>query len=245
MNCAICNKVSPNGEICEECKNAIKKSHGTIEHFKKEKKNKVKKDVSQKKIKEKILVIAIELAKKGYGALFVITVGSNVEYSKLIKQNIPPFSIFKPGADKLLKSIATIDGAVIINKEGMVENYGVMIKKSKPFVGYGTRHAAAMTACKNKNLVILCSEEERKVKIFRDGKFIMQVDALEKNIEKNIPELVTVLESVGAGFIGTVGTITLAPALGIALIPGVLIFGGSYYAIKAIIIHLKKSGIIK
>jgi DNA integrity scanning protein DisA with diadenylate cyclase activity len=191
-----------------------------------------------KKIQEKLLGLAVELARKGEGALFVI--GEDVKYSHLINQKIPKFSIFDRGSEKLLKSIATIDGAVIINKKGNVVAYGAMIKKAKPFIGYGTRHAAAMTASNGENISIMASEEERKVKIFKDGKFVMQLDALQKNIEKNIPQVSSFLESLGAGFIGTIGVAALAPALGLTLLPGVLIFGASYYAIKELINYIKK-----
>jgi len=186
-----------------------------------------------KKLEEKILKIAISIAKDGKGAIFVI--GTKVKYEKLLKQKFEPFSIFDEGAEKLVKSLGMIDGAVIIDKEGKVREYGVMIKKARAFLGYGTRHAAAITASKNKNTVILCSEEEQKVKIFKDGRYIMQIDALQKNVEKSVPKISTTLESLGAGFLGTIGVVSLAPALGIALIPGVLVFGGSYFAIKKII----------
>jgi len=191
-----------------------------------------------KKIEQKVLEIAVELAKKGEGALFVI--GDKVKYDSLIKQKIEKFNIFDNGAEKVLKSIATIDGAIIIGKNGDLIGYGVMIKRSKPYVGYGTRHAAAVTASEKGNISIMCSEEERKVKIFKDGKFIMQIDALQKNIEKEIPKVASFLESIGVGFIGVVGVTALAPALGIALLPGVIIFGVGYYAIKELTGHLKK-----
>ena len=61
----------------------------------------------------------------------------------------------------------------------------------------------------------------------------MQIDSLEKNVEKEIPLMSKVLESTGAGVIGTIGTVALAPTLGVALIPGIILFGGSYFAIKS------------
>ncbi|MEK6918123.1 MAG: DNA integrity scanning protein DisA nucleotide-binding domain protein [Nanoarchaeota archaeon] len=183
-----------------------------------------------KDIEEKILKIAIEIAKSGEGCLFVL--GENAKYEKLIKQKFTKLNIFENGAEKILKGLAVIDGAVIIDKKGNLTDYGVMIKNTKAFVGYGTRHAAAFTASKG-NIVILVSEEERKIKIFKEGKYLMQVDALQKNVEKSVPMMSKVLESTGAGLIGTIGAVTLAPTLGVALIPGVIIFGGGYYAIKS------------
>ena len=61
----------------------------------------------------------------------------------------------------------------------------------------------------------------------------MQIDSLEKNVETEIPLMSKILESTGAGVIGTIGTVALAPTLGVALIPGIILFGGSYFAIKS------------
>ena len=74
---------------------------------------------------------------------------------------------------------------------------------------------------------------ENYAKIFQDGKYMMQIDSLEKNVEREIPLMSKVLESTGAGVIGTIGTVAIAPTLGVALIPGIILFGGSYFAIKS------------
>jgi len=194
--------------------------------------------VNEKKVEEKILKIAIEIAREGNGALFII--GNNIKHQRLFRQKFEPFSIFDRGAEKLLKGLSVIDGAVILDKNGEVRKYGVMIKKTRAFIGFGTRHAAAISASKNGNTSILCSEEEKKVKVFKNGRYIMQVDALQRNVEKNISGISRMLETIGAGLIGTIGVSAIAPSLGITLIPGVLIFGGSYYAINKIIEKLRR-----
>jgi len=191
----------------------------------------------QKKIEEKILKIAIEIVREGKGALFII--GNKVERQRLFRQKFKPFSIFNAGADKVLKGLASIDGAVIIDKDGIVRDYGVMIKKTRVLIGHGTRHAAAITASKNDNTSILCSEEERKIKIFKNRRYVMQVDALQKGVENNVSGISRMLETIGAGVVGAIGVSTIAPSLGLTLIPGVLIFGGSYYALKKIIEKLR------
>ena len=108
-------------------------------------------------IEEKIIKISIEIAQSGEGALFVL--GENVKYKRLINKSFEELSIFDQGAEKILKGLAVIDGAVIINKDGKLIEYGAMISNPKPFVGFGTRHAAAVTASKNGNISILISEE--------------------------------------------------------------------------------------
>jgi len=61
---------------------------------------------------------------------------------------------------------------------------------------------------------------------------IMQIDALQKGVEKSIPPTVKILESVGAGTLGAIGTSILVPSLGLSLFPGVILFGSAYYLAK-------------
>lgn len=187
------------------------------------------------KIEERLIHIALKLARRGEGGLFVLVTGKKPPFKTLVKQNIKPFNATEIKNEKLVESLATIDGAVIINKDGNLIAYGVMIKSSIPFKGFGTRHAAALAASKENNVSILSSEEERKVKIFRNGRYIMQLDSLEKDIDKKVPTVSRFFESVGAGFLGTLGVATLLPGLGVTIIPGVIIFGGSYYALKSLL----------
>ncbi len=180
---------------------------------------------SRKELEEILIQTALRIAKRGEGALFIV---GDVEYETLIDQNVPPFkAVDNP---KLLESLALIDGAVIISKEGSVKAYGAMIKSTSTFRNYGTRHSAALTASKKQgNLAIIISEEDRKIRILKEGKIVMQIDALQKDIEKSVPNAIQFLESIGAGTIGTIGTGLLAPSLGITLLPGIIIFGSAYY----------------
>ena len=68
---------------------------------------------------------------------------------------------------------------------------------------------------------------------------IMQIDALQKNVENEVPQAVDLLESVGAGAIGTIGTTLLIPALGITLLPGIIVFGSAYYLGKILTKRLR------
>jgi hypothetical protein len=104
-----------------------------------------------------------------------------------------------------------------------------MINSKKVFKNFGTRHSAAISASKKGNTVVLVSEEDKQVRIFKEGKMIMQLDATRKDMEKNVGQAVDFLESVGAGTLGALGTSLLVPALGIYLVPGIVIFGSAYY----------------
>lgn len=183
-----------------------------------------------KKIEETLIQVGLRIAKRGEGALFVV---GTTDYEPLVEQSVPPFKI--TDNLKLLESLALIDGAVIIDKGGMMKAYGAMIKTTKTFKGYGTRHSAGLTAATGDNLVVLVSEEDRKVRIFKNEAMIMQLDALQKDVEQNIPGAMQVLESVGAGTLGALGTGLLVPALGLAFLPGVVVFGSAWYLGKLLL----------
>ena len=185
------------------------------------------KEAVQKKLKglEKVLIeVALRIAKRGEGALFVI---GHAEYTPLVEQSVASFNVCKNA--KLLESLALMDGAVIINREGMMEAYGARIKSRKVLKNFGTRHSAAVSASVGDNIVILVSEEDKKIRILKKGKMIMQIDALQRNVERSVSSAVDLLESIGAGTVGTIGTSILVPTLGLALLPGIIVFGSAYY----------------
>jgi hypothetical protein len=196
----------------------------------------MKKKVTEKKIEELLIEVGLKIAKRGEGALFVV---GDVEYSPLVNQDVPPFKVTEN--PKLLESLALMDGAVVIGHDAIMKAYGVMIKSRKTFKNFGTRHSAGLSASKKGNIVVLVSEEDKKVRIIKEGKMIMQIDALQKNVEKSVTPAVDLLESVGAGTIGTIGTTLLAPGLGIALFPGIVLFGSAYYLAKYIPKWARKS----
>lgn len=184
----------------------------------------VKKD-SMKELEECLIKVGLRIANRKEGALFVV---GKTKYSPLIEQTVPKFEAKKN--PKLLESLALIDGAVILNHKGVVEAYGVMIKTKTAYKNFGTRHSAAVTASQDKdNFVLLISEEDKKLRIFKEGKMIMQIDPEQKNVEKSISPAATILESIGVGTMGTIGVGLLAPALGITLLPGVVVFGAAHY----------------
>ena len=188
----------------------------------------MEKDNSAKEIEEKIIEVGLRIARRGEGALIVL---GNAKFKPLVEQKVPPLKI--TDNLKLLESLALIDGAVIINHEGVMENYGVMIESKETMQDYGTRHSAGLNASLNKGTTaFVISEEDRKIRIFKEGKIVLQIDALEKGIEKRTSEIGGILASVGAGTIGTLGLGVLIPNIGLTLIPGVLIFGSTYFLLK-------------
>jgi len=186
-------------------------------------------------LEEVLIQVGLRIAKRGEGALFVV---GEVEYKLLVDQNVPSFKVCEN--PKLLESLALMDGAVVINHEGFMTAYGAMIKSTRTFRNFGTRHSAGISASQKKgNLVVIVSEEDKKVRILKEGKMIMQIDALQKDVEKSVSGAVDVLETIGAGTIGAIGTGILVPTLGVALLPGIVVFGSAYYLGKLLHRRLK------
>jgi len=181
-----------------------------------------------KKLQEILIQIGLKIAKRGDGALFIV---GDVEYKPLVDQKVPPFRVVEN--PKLLESLALMDGAVVISRDGILKAYGVMVKSKKTLKNFGTRHSAGFSASEKKgNLVFIVSEEDKKIRILKEGKMIMQIDALQKNVDASVSRAVEVLESIGAGTVGAIGTSILVPTLGIAFLPGVILFGSAYYLIR-------------
>lgn len=190
----------------------------------------MKKEIT-KELEECLIKIGLKIAKRNEGALFVI---GKTKYSPLVEQTVPKFKAQKN--PKLLESLALMDGAVILDKDGIVKAYGARIESSITYKNHGTRHAAALGASKEKgNICILVSEEDKKIRIFKEGKMIMQIDPKEKNVENSISPATDILETIGAGTLGTIGASILAPSLGITLLPGVVVFGVAHYIGKRLL----------
>ncbi|MDO8467990.1 MAG: DNA integrity scanning protein DisA nucleotide-binding domain protein [Nanoarchaeota archaeon] len=191
--------------------------------------HKTKEEKDYTELQETLIQVGLRIAKRGEGALFVV---GKVSYKPLVEQRVPSFKVIEN--PKLLESLALMDGAVVIDEDGMMEAYGVRIKSTKIFKNFGTRHSAGISAATGSNLVVLVSEEDKKVRILKQGKMVMQIDALQKDVEKSVTQTVRVLESVGAGTLGAIGTSILAPTIGLALLPGVVLFGSAYYLTRFI-----------
>jgi hypothetical protein len=135
-----------------------------------------------------------------------------------------------------------MDGAVLIDAAGRLYGYGISIRSSNVLNGFGTRHAAGLSASLMGATAFVVSEEEKKIKVFKEGKMIMQIDALEKGIEHKTSEISNLLESIGIGALGFASITTLG-IIGVSFMSGVMVFGGSYYLISKLIDQIKKTNL--
>jgi hypothetical protein len=189
----------------------------------------------QKKIEKVLLDTAIKLSEQGIGSISIFNIGKLVKYDDLFEKDVEPFDIVE--TPRRFEILSAIDGACIIDKDGMVISYSAQVKDTKPYKNYGCRHSAAYTASLGDNLVIMTSEEDKKVRVFRNGVMIMQIDPTEKGVKHKTGEAVELMSSVGIGTISTIGISLAMPTLGLTLIPGIILFGGSHYLIKLMLTH--------
>lgn len=192
-------------------------------------------------LNEEIIKVLLRISKRNEGALIVV---GEADYKPMVEQEqVESFNILNNL--KLFEILCLIDGAVVVKQNGMLEAYGVKIKSPLVWKNFGTKHSAGYSASvKEGTTAYVLSQEDSKIRIFKTGKLILEIDCKEKNIEKKIPEINNIMESVGYGTIGVVGATLLAPFIGITIISGVTIFyvtTGVVYALK----KFKEMGWIK
>lgn len=196
------------------------------------------------KIEKVLIESAIKIVKENLGCLFIIMIDKFKYCTMIDNSDINSFDVFKEC--RRLEALGRIDGAVIINISGMTVAYSAQVLNTKPFKNYHTRHSAAHTATlNNNNIAVLGSQEDKKIRVFKKGKIVIQLDVLEPNIESKTKYAVNILENIGVGGIATAATSVISPGfyntifnlppttpVGLAIIPGVLVFGSLGYLAK-------------
>jgi hypothetical protein len=190
------------------------------------------------KLEKTLIDIALKIVKHGKGCLLVIETNP-FEYELLYGNDIEKFSI--SGNERRLEILAMQEGACIISKDGKMVAYGAKISDTKIIPDFAMLHSAGYTASLKGNLVIFGSEEDKKVKLFHSGKLIMQIDTLEKGVEKNVSNAVDFLEAVGVGSLAAIGAPLIIPSLmaGITFTTGIIIYGSSYYLLQKFVDKIK------
>lgn len=142
---------------------------------------------------ERILSIALELASRGregkpVGTIFVL--GDEEKVLQLSKQMIiNPFkgytdeekNILNPGLKETLREFSALDGAFIVSREGLVLTAGRYLGAASDEAtiprGLGSRHiAAAGITALTQAIAVVISESTGDVRIFKDGKILMEIE---------------------------------------------------------------------
>jgi DNA integrity scanning protein DisA with diadenylate cyclase activity len=129
--------------------------------------------------------IDIALQNTDHGCIFVIELNHKRRekyyakvFQKLKNEKGHFLSVLKDADKHIIKHLAGMDGATLIDDKGHMLEFGVTLREHITFFGHGKRHAFALGTSRLKNLVcILASEEDRNVRIFRDGMCIVDIDS--------------------------------------------------------------------
>jgi len=133
-----------------------------------------------KKTIAQVTSLVNEMANKKKGSFFIITkedISSKYErlYPDLFSHK--KINIKDKETQTLLIALAELDGAIVVDDSGYVIDYGVKIKKTKILLGHGTRHSAARGISQTKNVLpIISSEEDGRVRIFREGEMVAEIN---------------------------------------------------------------------
>ncbi len=165
------------------------------------------------------------------GCLFAIeTAKPSKQYYKrheeIYKSKGKKLSVLNKNDRIIIKNLARIDGAMIISKHGELLNVGATLIYSKNFAGHGKRHAFSIGTTKlvPEVVCILASEEDRKIRTFKNGLCITEIDAetkLKLSTKRKVVELLT-SKTAGILIAGGIATslLTLNPIPAIVTITG-------------------------
>ena len=147
-------------------------------------------DASTQRVMLRVVELAVELAAEGRegkptGALFVL--GDSVNVKQHCQQMLMnPFkgyepghrNVLDPGLTETVKELSRIDGAFIIDDQGVIESAGTYLRVDVEIPelpsGLGARHAAAASiTAVTESVAITISESTRQVSIFRHGRRVI------------------------------------------------------------------------
>jgi len=187
--------------------------------------------MKKKKVYETILNISKNIAREKKGALFVLgsKSGFKRKYEPLFPQLLQDRSISEKGMKDVLERLATLDGALLLTNQGTLIANGVRLKRSKTVPGFGTKHAAAagITSSVKNSTAILVSEEAHWVKVFHDGKIILELDPNTQTSRTVHNKIISFITDRDAALLTAAGA--SAALLGLA---PTLVIGGTYLVIR-------------
>jgi hypothetical protein len=151
----------------------------------------------------------------------------------IFRKNNRRLSVFEDKDKQLIRQLAAVDGATIINHKGELIHYGATLVNAEKVIGHGKRHAFAMgTSKKVKGAVcILASEEDHHVRAFTAGVCIADIDG---ETRLNVSTRQKVAEILGAPITKTLVSAGIATSILASLNPAlaILTISGSYVMVS-------------
>ncbi len=185
-------------------------------------------------VTRKTLQNAIEIGKAG--SLFIIGKPEK-KYWKTSYKKIKKLNILNGDDNQVIKKLAEIDGAVIIDEKGYMIAYGVTIKTTKHVLGHGKRHASAAGISTHKTIAILSSEEDGYVRAYKNGSCIEEINAKTKLPTTTIQKLANFINHPDVAAL-TAGGVALSIVAAPLTVP-FLVFTGTYFLVNKSINAMK------
>jgi hypothetical protein len=189
----------------------------------------------EKDLVKLVIDLAMEYGQNKEGSFFIITSRSLRPYYSWLYTNILENTKVNVKSKRMLplvKKLAELDGAVIIDDKGFLVAYGAQINRIKKYRGHGTRHSAALgISTVPGTLAIISSEEDGAVRIFRNGVTLVEINPFTQTpptLSEKVADLVT---SSSLPLIGSGGLAALA--LGVNPFMAAIVFTGSYIMTKS------------
>lgn len=113
--------------------------------------------------------------------------------------------------EKQFKTLAYSGGNFLISEQGILLDYGTQIDLPM-----------------DKGLRFFVSKSEEKVFVYLNGEIKVDLDPKSPEVKQKKNLILEIIESIGAGTIGTVGTGILVPTIGLTFFPGLILFGSAY-----------------
>jgi hypothetical protein len=159
------------------------------------------------------------------GSLFVIESKKVSGYYKsgctIYKESGQLLSVMDESDKQVIRKLASLDGAMIIDSQGRMKSYGATLVNSNSFTGHGKRHEFAKgtsIACPEVTCV-LTSEEDRRIRIFRHGELVVDINSrsrMPRTAKDKVAELLTSRTSqtlIASGVAASVLTLNPLPAI--------------------------------
>jgi|YelNatPaOPRAMG01_1025707.scaffolds.fasta_scaffold06143_6 hypothetical protein len=185
-------------------------------------------------VTRKILQNAIEIGR--IGSLFIIGTPPR-KYWETNYKKLKNLNVLNDDDNKVIKKLAEIDGATIIDQNGNLKAYGVTIKTTKHVLGHGKRHASAAGISKHKTIAILSSEEDGYVRVYKNGLCIEEINAKTKLPITTIQKLANFINKPDIRAL-TAGGVALSIVAAPLTVP-FLVFTGTYFLINKSINAIK------
>jgi len=191
----------------------------------------------EKEVVKKLLDISMEFGQDKKGSFFIVT-GRDRDIKddyKLLYTDIfhgQEINVKDPSTFLVLKNLAELDGAIIVDEDGKLIAYGAEISKTMVFKGHGTRHSAALGISQvPQTIAITSSEEDGAVRVFRSGITLIEINPFTKTPPTLSERVADMITSSHLPLLGGGGLASLA--LGLNPLVAAIIFTGSYIATKS------------